>query len=34
MTNFIFFTHFRIIIIHNRKKIKEKVGQKKRKSES
>ena len=35
MTNFIFFTHFRIIIIHNRKKIKEKVGQKRwdRKSE-
>ena len=29
MTNFIFFTHFRITIIHNRKKIKEKVGQKK-----
>ena len=29
MTNFIFLTHFRIIIIHNRKKIKEKVGQKK-----
>ena len=29
MTNFIFFTHFRIIIIHNRKKIKEKVGEKK-----